>query len=178
MRRTRLSAVLVVAAAALAGCAGAGSRSMPACRADERLAIVAQSVPAAAYVPCIKELPTGWSFTGLDVDDHGATITLASDRADRDVDVTLTATCTTRDATPIAPRDEGVRTYQLVESIDPRYAGRVIDVFPGGCVVSSYDFQRGPHVGLITDLLRAVDLYSRRQLRQELHARFDITLDP
>jgi hypothetical protein len=164
-------------AAALTGCAN-GSATMPGCDADSRLGIVAQSLPEAAYVPCISELPIGWSFGGVDVDDEGTTITLESDRADRHVEVELTASCAVAAATPIAPSDEGTRTYQLIESIDPRYRGSFIDVFPGGCVVSSYDFERGPHIALVTELQRAVDLYPRRQLSQELRAELGVQLDP
>ncbi|HSJ44833.1 MAG TPA: hypothetical protein VK923_09150 [Euzebyales bacterium] len=36
------------------------------------------SVPDAAYVPCIADLPAGWSFTRLDVSDEGTTIDLES----------------------------------------------------------------------------------------------------
>lgn len=170
--------VLAVALAAVAtGCSGAEA-TMPRCRGDQRLGVVAQSVPGAAYVPCIATLPAGWDFEGFDVDDAGASFTLRSDRADRDAEVRLLDACDVGDATPIAPSDEGVRTYQLVTSIRPRYAGRFLDVFPGGCVVSSYDFVRGPHVALVTELQQAVSLYSRRQLRSDLHRRFGITLDP
>ena len=180
MKTARLiatAALAAVAALALTGCA-AGAETMPDCEADSRLATIAQSVPGAAYVPCIGELPTGWSFTGLEVDQDGTTISLESDRADRAVEITLSAACDVGDATPIAPSDEGTRTYQLIESIDPRYAGSFIDVFPGGCVVSSYDFERGAHIALVTELERTVDLYSRRLLGQELHAELGITLDP
>lgn len=168
---------VMVTAVALTGCA-TGERSMPGCDADSRLALIAQSVPEAAYVPCINELPTGWSLGGVDIDQDGTTISLESDRADRSVDVTLAATCAVGSATPITPSDEGTRTYQLIESIDPRYAGKFIDVFPGGCIVTSYDFERGAHVALVTELEHAVGIYSRRLLRQELRADLGVTLDP
>ena len=167
----------LAAAVVLTGCAD-GPDTMPDCEADSRLATIAQSVPGAAYVPCISELPTGWSYTGADIDQDGATISLESDRADRPVEISLSATCDIGSATPIAPSDEGTRTYQLIDSIDPRYSGSFIDVFPGGCIVSSYDFERGAHIVLVTELQRAVDLYSRRQLSQELRADLGITLDP
>ena len=151
---------------------------MPRCEPNARLAILAQSVPSAAYVPCVRALPAGWSFEGLDVADGGASLTLASDRADREVHVELAPTCDVAEATPIAPSDEGVRTYHLVESIDPRYAGRLFDVFPGGCVISTYDFERGPHVALVTELQQAVGLFSRRELRQGIDADLGVRLDP
>ena len=160
----------------LAGCA-AGATA-PTCEASTRLGLVAQSVEAAAYVPCVAELPTGWSVEDVSIDDEGTTISLLSDRADRDVEVALVASCDVSRATPIEPRDEGVRSYNEVDAISPRFAGRFLDVFPGGCVVSGYDFERGPHVALVADLRDAVGLVSRRQLRQELRDDLGITLGP
>ena len=151
---------------------------MPSCERGSRLAILAQSVAAAAYVPCLTTLPAGWSFESLDVDHRGATISLTSDRADRRVEVDLLPACDTAEATPVAPSEAGTRTYQLIESIDPRYAGRFLDVFPGGCVIISYDFEFGVHVALTTDVQQIVGLYPRQRLRQELNAELDIRLDP
>lgn len=151
---------------------------MPSCEASPRLGILAQSMPSAAYVPCVGALPTGWTFEGLDVDDDGATLSLESDRSDRGVEVRLQESCDVGDAVPISPSDEGVRTYHLVTSIDPRVAGRLIDVFPGGCVVADYDFERGPHVALVTELQAATGLFTRLELRQALEADLGITLDP
>ena len=172
-----MAGVTLAAATVLTGCAE-DLDTMPGCDADSRLATIAQSVPGAAYVPCISELPTGWSFDGADIDQDGTTISLDSDRADRPMEISLSATCDIGSATPIAPSDEGTRTYQLIESIDPRYSGTFIDVFPGGCIVSSYDFERGAHIALVTELQRTVGLYPRRQLSQELLAEYGITLDP
>ncbi len=177
MKRVVTAALVLLAAVVGTGCAGA-SWSMPACDADGRLGIVAQSVPGAAYVPCVVELPAGWEFRDLHVNHRGTRITLESDRADRTVLVTLAATCDITGATPIAPSDPGVRTYQRVKSIDTRYAGEFIDVFPGGCVTTRYDFERGAHVALVTELQQIVGLYSRQQLRQELAEKFDFELDP
>jgi hypothetical protein len=167
----------VTAVVAMAGCA-AGESTMPRCDASTTLAIIAQSVPGAAYVPCIDELPTGWSFVGAEVGHEGTTISLASDRADRQVEIVLTASCDVERSTPTAPSDVGMRTYQRIDSIDPRYAGSFIDVFPGGCIIANYDFQRGPHVVLVTQLQEAVDVLSRRQLRQALLHELDLQLDP
>lgn len=180
MRRPRppragpvLAAVLTLAG----GCAGAQA-AMPRCEPDQRLGIVAQSVPGAAYVPCVSELPPGWSFESLDVDSDGTSFTLGSDRAERPVRVELSAACDVGGATPVAPREVGVRTYQLVEAISPRYEGRFLDVFPGGCVTYDFAFARGPHIALVDELQQAVQLYSRRQLRQELEDELGVRLDP
>ena len=159
------------------GCAGRDD-TMPSCEATSRLALVAQSVPDASYLPCVAELPTGWSFDQAEVNDGGTAIRLESDRADRPIVVTLRSSCEIGDATPITPTDEGTRTYQRVDSIDPRYAGAFIELFPGGCIESRYDFERGSHVALISDLERAIGIVARRQLRQDLERELGVRLDP
>ena len=174
MRTIVPALVLVVATTSCTS----GREAMPTCENGSRLALVAQSVPGAAYLPCIAELPTGWSFDGADVDDSGTSIRLESDRADRPVSVTLQPSCEIGDATPVAPSDDGTRTYQRIDSIDPRYAGAFIDLFPGGCIETRYDFERGPHVALITDLQGAIDVVSRRQLSDDLERELGIQLDP
>jgi hypothetical protein len=160
------------------GCAVTATTAMPRCEASQRLGIVAQSAPGAAYLPCIAELPPGWSFESFDVDDDGTRFSLRSDRSDLPVDVELAATCDVGTASPVTPRDEGVRTYLLTESVSPRYAGRFYDVFVNGCITYEFDFTRGPHIALIDELQRAVQLYPRRLLRQELRGELGITLDP
>jgi hypothetical protein len=171
-------AALVAAAVVVAsGCADAGIAA-PRCEPGQRLGIVAQSVEGAAYLPCVADLPPGWSLESFEVDDDGTELSLRSDRADRDVQVRLAERCEVGRATPIAPRGEGVRTYQLSESVAPRYAGRFHDVFSGGCVTTTFDFARGPHIALLDELQQAVRLYPRRQLRQELEDELGIDLDP
>jgi hypothetical protein len=159
-----------------AGC-GDDARATPRCRVTQRLGIVAQSVPDAAYVPCIAELPEGWEVRSFDVDDNGAEYVLRSDRDPHDVDVELREGCDVTGAVPIAPRDAGVRSYQQLESTTPRYSGRITDVFPGGCVTYRFDFRRGEHIALLEELGEAVQLYSRRELRRGLDDEFGITLD-
>jgi hypothetical protein len=170
-------AAVLVALAAAQACADA-DRGMPACEPGQRLGVVAQSVPGAAYLPCVAELPPGWSFESFEVDDDGTRFSLRSDRSDEAVQVELVPSCDVGSATPVAPRDEGVRTYQLAASVSPRYAGRFYDVFADGCVTYEFDFARGPHIALVDELQRAVQLYPRRQLRQELRDDLGVTLDP
>ena len=177
-RRTRPWGAAVVVLLLTGSCADVEARVLPGCEDVERLAIIAQSVPDASYVPCLATLPAGWTFEGLAVSDTGTEIHLESDRSDRGVRIELRDRCDASAATPIAPRDEGVRTYQAVDSIDPRVAGRVLDVFPGGCVVTTYDFERGRHVPLVAELGQVVGLRSRIELRQEVQQRLGVTLDP
>jgi hypothetical protein len=120
----------VLLAAPLTGCATFSGR-VPRCGDPLRLAIVAQSVPGAAYVPCIRELPQGWTTSGFDPAGGGTTFLLNSDRAPGQlVTVRLAATCRIGRASPSPPRAPGVLTYTRLTSISPRFAGRLYDVFP------------------------------------------------
>jgi hypothetical protein len=177
-RRRRLLLVLVSVAAALvlSSCATA-EVAAPRCGSDERVGIVAQAVPGATFVPCIAGLPPGWSVGSYQVRRGEVRFALRSDRAAKAVDVRFDRSCDVRGATAVAPRDEGVRTYLLLDTISPQYAGRMLDVFPGGCVSYSFAFDRGPHLALTDELQSAIDLYPRRELRHALQDGEGITLD-
>ncbi len=172
-RRLCVLAACVVLSVSLAGCSST-SNAVPRCDSGPRLALVAQSVPGAAYVPCISELAPGWRAGGFHASDGETQFSLSSDRAKgRSVKVVLSPGCDVAGAVPITARGTGVRTYTQVRSVDPRYSGTLYDVFPGGCVTYTFDFQRGPHVELMEQFESAVGLLSRRDLRvqvqRELH---------
>lgn len=179
---THRGSTLVVIALALmpltAGCARL-RQAAPGCQADQRLAIVAQSVPGASYVPCVGQLRQGWRTTGFAPSSGHSRITLESDRASgHPVTVELVGSCNISGAVPATPRADGARTYIRLDSVSPRYAGTFFDVFSGGCVSYRFDFQRGPHIALMEDLQTEVQLYSRRQLAVELRRRLGLVLDP
>jgi hypothetical protein len=178
VRRTATRALVILAVlAAVSGCARA-ERAMPRCEPDERLGLLAQSVPEAAYLPCVEDLPPGWQTTDVQVRDTGTRLTLRSDRADEPVRVELLSACDPTGAVPLAPRDEVVRTQQLLDSIAPSYRGTIFDVFPGGCITYRFDFERGPHIALMDELQQAVRLFPRRQLRQALIDQSGVDIGP
>jgi hypothetical protein len=166
-----------VLSAMFSGCSAArwGAAS---CEPTERLALVAQSVPSASYLPCVASLPEGWRVTASRVERGATRLSLLSDRAQgRAVHVELLRACDVSGATATSARAEGARTYLRLSSISPRYAGVLTDVFPGGCVRYRFDFERGPHIVLFDQLETAIGLYSRNQLRLELRRRLGIELD-
>jgi hypothetical protein len=172
--------VVFVAGVCVALGAGSGcsvsDTAAPHCSDTERVAIVAQSVPTAAYLPCITALAAGWHVGSFDAHDGGTRFSLVSDRASRPVHVRLQHECELGDATPVTPRDEAVRTFAMVKTIAPDYSARLFDVFPGGCITYDFRFRRGPHVALVDEFERMVGLLSRRVLRQELRDNTGIEL--
>jgi hypothetical protein len=182
MRRRRWGALGVLVLVLVTGCGVGGSADVataPRCTSWERLGLIAQSVPSSAYVPCIAALPTGWRSTDLTVQNGSTQFDLVSDRAQgRAVRVQLRRRCTPRSPVPILPRTAGGRSYLVLRSIDPRYAGVMYDVFPGGCVSYGFDFQRGPHIALMSQLQNAVGFVTRAELSRQLRARLGVELRP
>ena len=69
-------------------------------------------------------------------------------------------------------------TYTRLDSISPRFAGTLYDVFPGGCVSYQFDFGSGSQIALMEQFEQAVDLYPRQQLRLVLKQKLGVELDP
>ena len=180
--RTRLAAalaaVLFAATTALTGCA-AFSNTTPRCDEPLRLAIIAQSLPTASYLPCVRDLPQGWSTSGFDATQNGTSFLLDSDRSPgRPVQVRLTATCRPGIASPSPPRAPGVLTYTRLTSVGPRFTGTLYDVFPGGCVSYAFDFAPGSQIALMEQFEKAIGLYPRQQLRLILKQKLGVELNP
>jgi len=170
--------VTLGAAVSLAGCASSAG-PVPGCGDPLRLAIVAQSVPGAAYLPCLRDLPPGWTAAGFAPSGAGTSFLLDSDRSPgRPVTVRLAASCRISGASPAPARAPGVLTYIRLESIRPRFAGQLYDVFPGGCVTYTFDFGHGSQIALAEDFEAAVGLYPRSQLRLVLKRELGVELNP
>jgi hypothetical protein len=167
---------LIMVATMVTGCAALRD-TVPGCGDPLRMAIIAQSVPGAAYVPCIRQLPQGWSTSAFDPGNAGTRFALNSDRAPgAPVIVQLAARCRVDGAPPTQPRADGVRTYERLVSTSPRTAGTLYDVFPGGCVTYRFTFVLGPSIALIQQFESAVGLYSRQQLRLDLKRKLGVEL--
>jgi hypothetical protein len=173
-----LVAVLLAVGATVTGCA-AFSDTAPGCDQPLRLAIVAQSLASASYLPCIRALPPGWSTSGFQAAPGGTRFLLNSDRSPgRPVRVRLSATCRPGPASPSPPRAPGAVTYTRLASITPRFAGSLYDVFLGGCVSYSFDFSPGSQIALIEQFEQAVGLYPRQQLRLVLRHKLGVGAGP
>ena len=81
-------------------------------------------------------------------------------------------------ATPPPARAPGVLTYTRLDSIRPRFAGRLYDVFPGGCVTYAFDFSHGSQIALMEQFEQAIGLYPRQQLRLILKRELGVELNP
>jgi hypothetical protein len=182
--RARPLAVAVVAAS-LGGCGTlAQTGPPPECEAGRRLALLAQAVPSASFVPCVVEdelRPAGWSYGSSDVERGRARFWLDSDRGGlKAVEVELAAHCDTRGASADRTRSvDGVQRYLRVSSVSARMAGTAYDEFDGGCVSYHFDFARNAAANeLFQGFQGMVGLFPRDELRDALHDDLGLDLDP
>ena len=163
-----MSLVPVVALVLLPACATRyKSNVFPGCRNTETLVLMAQSVPTAKRVPCIDNMPAGWSFETIDVRNGRSFFALDSDRAgDRALRVTLLPSCEVSGATEIVTDEPGTRRYERVESVLRQYRGVRIYLFDGGCVTYRFDFSRRG-LALVNEVSLAIGFRSRDEVARQ-----------
>ena len=110
-----------------------------ACTDLEPLWLLAQSVPSASLVPCVRSLPVGWSLGEVAVNDGRSVISLNHDRAGAarpggPADRQLRRHRGGRGAVGDGP---GVRRYQRIERPPRRFTVVLVrPSSPGGCVTT------------------------------------------
>jgi hypothetical protein len=132
---------------------------------------MAQSVPSASWVPCLRTtLPIGWGFHHLDARDGIARFWLDSDRdGDQAIEIRLEPSCDTGGATEIPSEREGMHRLERVTATTPDYEGERYYVFDGGCITVVFRLagdSRGEGLALATD---AMGVVSRTDLRNQVH---------
>jgi hypothetical protein len=161
------------------------------CAQIEELWLAAQSVPSASRIPCIQAFPAGVvsalavrdGESVLELSHAGVDISIdAGDRPQADaeagsVTIRLTASCATQptgDGQVVAP---GVRRFRTQ---GPAGTSRVVDVFPGACLVYQPEPGIGASAPLMDQALRAVTFRTRDELGEALQRRSGgrLQLDP
>jgi tRNA A-37 threonylcarbamoyl transferase component Bud32/membrane-associated phospholipid phosphatase len=143
--------------------------------------LMAQSVPSASLVPCVRDLPAGWSVATIAVNDGRSVIKFNHDRAgDHSLLVRLADTCDSAEAANQPSRTPGVRRTERVEESTDAFRATWYNQFPGGCVtyrLQSTEDPEGEFTGDVDDML---GFTTRDELREALLARSDgrLQLDP
>jgi hypothetical protein len=169
-------AAALVSALLTAGCGPQATQQMfdvPNCRVDTNgtLVLMAQAVPTASHLPCIRTLPEGWSFGGVDVKSGLAQFWLDSDRAGPGaLKVLLTASC--RPSGTQIPSDQlGSSLYLKIRNLGKRYVADRIYLLPSGCITYRFDFPNEGKALLTTDAITAIEQLPRQQLEQFVHGK-------
>jgi tRNA A-37 threonylcarbamoyl transferase component Bud32/membrane-associated phospholipid phosphatase len=143
--------------------------------------LLAQSVPSASLVPCLRPLPVGWMMGTVTVNDGRSVIPLDHDRAGPGVLVIrLTATCDTRGAIEVSSDQPQVRRYQRIDRQTPRLETTRFDRFQGGCVTAQATVPAANQTEVNSQLPTILGYTSRQALQQALDQRSDgrLRLDP
>jgi hypothetical protein len=112
-------------------------------RVGDALVLVAQSVPSAQLLPCLRALPVGWIFHLLDAQ-RGRTLVLLSS-GDRDGEHKLTLVleggCDVGGAREVPSDQPNTRRYDRVTRVAPGYLADRYYAFDGGCVTYRFDLR-------------------------------------
>jgi tRNA A-37 threonylcarbamoyl transferase component Bud32 len=157
------------------------NRTEVACTDFEALWLMAQSVPSASQVPCVRSLPVGWEVGNVAVNDGRSVLTLNHDRAgDRALEVRLAASCEPGDAVEGPSPTEGVRHFQRMESSTGEFVASWYDQFPGGCVTSRLHLTTDPDGEFAAQAPAVLGFTTREALRRALDERSGgrLQLDP
>jgi hypothetical protein len=152
-----------------------------ACTELEPQWLLAQSVPSASLVPCLRPLPAGWMVGNVTVNNGRSVIPLNHDRAGTGVLVIrLAAHCDPRGATQITSNQPQVQRYQRIDRLTPRFEATHFDLFPGGCVTARSAVPAANRAEITSQLTTILDYTTRQALQQALDQRSGgrLRLDP
>jgi hypothetical protein len=164
----RVALTACTVAVLLSGCGKVRDNSVPLCPGPDRdstsLVLMAQSVPSAAYVPCVSEFPAGWTFGGQRIRNGHSEFWMESDRAgSRAVTVVLTRDCNTSKAVEV-PQETGeppMRRFEEPNALPPAFSGNSHYVFPGGCITYRYSFGPGATFAQAVEAAEALTFVAR-----------------
>ena len=167
MKRT-LIIVLAVAVLAAAGC-GTDETIIGKPSCPDHLVLVAQSVPRATFVPCLEDLPGGWSVSSVSIGDGGTTVKLDSDRAGFGAaKFAYRRECDVSGIGRITSAQEGIAVYEEIRQLAGGLDSTRFYVFRGGCVTARLDFDGFGDIEYAEDLLDSLLLVSRAGLNESL----------
>ena len=178
MRSRRLFPAAALGAALLAGCAAPASQGSDelACRAGDRgepasgVVLMAQAVPSASWLPCLDAVPLGWRLAGVEIRNGSGEFWLDSDRDGvRAIEARLTESCDTRDATEIPSDREGLRRFEQVVQVHPRYVGTRFYVFDGGCLAMVFRLSGDYRAEPLAVATESIDAVPRADVAAHVH---------
>ena len=147
------------------------------CDEPEPLWLLAQSVPSAALIPCVRALPGGWAVATAKAKNGLSEFTLAHGPDSQAVIVRLTAACTTRGAAQQPSHQPGTRRYEQADARTGQLTWYT--VFAGGCITTQLD-PASNTTAFAGETAAAVGFTTRRTLQHILDARSNgrLHLDP
>jgi hypothetical protein len=161
---------------------------MTACNADELISLrlpecgetgarttflMAQSVPDAAFVPCIdaEALPRDMYTSSMRIDSSATRLTQLGDWPNDSeqplrLDVLFTPACDTDGAVAVPTDEPGMQRLERVARVANGYSGERYYVFDGGCVTYRFDAQRDDWLGFVHEASQAWTFMPRTEVER------------
>ena len=184
----RAVALMAVAAAVLAaGCSPAISdplRVLPCTpsenRLDKRMVLMAQSVPTASVVPCLRAELDDWFLDDVDSWDGHTNIEFSRLIDQVALEIDLTPTCDRGAASETATDQPGTRRFDERIRTGSSYLDRRFYLLPGACMAYRFALTGTGTEAAAEEISRAIGLVGRDQLADQVrrYSRGRLRLDP
>jgi hypothetical protein len=173
---SRVAVLVAVAVAVLAtGCSeGVGNpvRVLPCTpsgdRLDKRMILMAQSVPTASAVPCVRTELDDWFLDDIDSWDGRTNIEFSRLIDQVALQIDLTRTCDRGAATETATDQPGTRRFDERIRTGGSYRDRRFYLLPGACLAYQFQLTGTGTEAAAEEISRAIGLVSRDQLADQV----------
>lgn len=160
MRRTIL--LSTIALLPLLAC-GAPENAQPSCRSEPPTILMAESVPGAALIPCVRTVPEGWTYDTFEANDAAATFSLQEADGDGVLLVELRGSCDTAGSPKRVPGFPDVQRYRSLEADGAHTVWT--STFPGGCSRVDLTFPVAPPSSDVARIERSISFIPRTELQ-------------
>jgi hypothetical protein len=193
MRRARVATAATALVLTTSGCGttvegtiALNPRSLPACfsqgsQFNGTVVLMAQAVPSASLLPCVRGLPVGWTLAGVDISDGQAEVWFNSDReGNRALTIQLTPSCEMGPATRIPSTRSEIQRFETVTRVTNGYGGQRYFVYDGGCTTYTFDLRGEERAQPLAVIAAAFDFVDRDDVAQQVEEWSDgkLQLDP
>jgi len=154
----------------------------PEGQVSDAVVLVAQSVPSAQLLPCLRALPVGWIFHMLDAQRGRTQVLLSSGDRDGEHKLTLVlaGSCDVTGAREVPSDQPNTRRYDRVTRVAPGYLADRYYVFAGGCVTHRFDLRGRAGAEAAAAISAGLGFVSRSTVAAAVSERSHgrLTLDP
>jgi hypothetical protein len=172
----RVAVLVAVAATVLAaGCSpssGDPVRLMPCTPSDhgldQSMVLMAQSVPTASAVPCMRAALDDWFLDDMDSQDGYTRIEFSRLINEFALTIELTRTCDRGAATETATDQPGTRRFDERIRTESSYSDRRFYLLPGACVAYRFQLTGTGTEAAAAEIAGAIGFVSRDQLADQV----------
>lgn len=164
--------VVVGSAAGLPRCAQDGAAH------ESGVVALAQSVPSAQWLPCVREVPVGWTFASFEPENGRSRLGFASDRdGPAALTVYLRPSCDLAGAMEVPSGRPELRRYERATRVSSGYGGERHYTFPGGCITYVFDLRGDTRAEPVAAISEAFGFLSRAEVARQVHDSSDGRLE-